>query len=174
MNTVAEYRAQHPQPLRQVSLVFLVQPGEVLLAMKKRGFGVGRWNGTGGKPEAGEKLEACAVRETEEEIGVTPRKLERRAVLDFCFPHQPGWSQQVIVYFASEWEGEPQETEEMRPQWFSVSELPFGEMWPDDSLWLPRALAGESLQAEFLFGEGDLVLDYKVSGPQIDSRSSAC
>ncbi len=46
---------------------------EILLAMKKRGFGKGRWNGVGGKPdpEKGDKsIIDCAIREAQEEIGV--------------------------------------------------------------------------------------------------------
>lgn len=36
------------------SLVLLRQGEEVLLGLKKRGFGAGKWNGFGGKLEAGE------------------------------------------------------------------------------------------------------------------------
>ena len=39
--------------MKQVSLIFLVKNNngkkEILLAMKKRGFGKGKWNGVGGK-----------------------------------------------------------------------------------------------------------------------------
>jgi len=34
-----------------LTLVFLRRPGQILLGMKKRGFGQGRWNGFGGKGE---------------------------------------------------------------------------------------------------------------------------
>lgn len=55
--------------------------------MKKRGFGAGRWNGTGGKVEAGETAQQATKRETEEEIGVLPHGLEEVARLNFYFPH---------------------------------------------------------------------------------------
>lgn len=45
-----------------LTLVMVVQPGRVLLGMKKRGFGVGRWNGFGGKVQAGETIEDAARR----------------------------------------------------------------------------------------------------------------
>ncbi|KAG4305413.1 hypothetical protein PORY_000969 [Pneumocystis oryctolagi] len=35
----------------------------VLLGLKKRGFGVGKWNGFGGKVEENESINACAARE---------------------------------------------------------------------------------------------------------------
>ena len=35
-------------------------PTQVCLAMKKRGFGAGLWNGAGGKPKDGESIEKVA------------------------------------------------------------------------------------------------------------------
>ncbi|MEK7504190.1 MAG: hypothetical protein AAB550_01680 [Patescibacteria group bacterium] len=35
--------------MKQATLCFLVKDNQILLAMKKRGFGVGKWNGVGGK-----------------------------------------------------------------------------------------------------------------------------
>jgi 8-oxo-dGTP pyrophosphatase MutT (NUDIX family) len=58
--------------MKHVTIMFLRREGELLLAMKKRGFGQGKWNGAGGKAEPGETPLQAAIRETEEEIGVTP------------------------------------------------------------------------------------------------------
>ena len=52
-----------------LTLVFLRREGEVLLGMKKRGFGEGKWNGFGGKVEAGETIVEAAAREVREECG---------------------------------------------------------------------------------------------------------
>lgn len=151
--SIAEYKEKLQQPLRQATLGFLVREGEILLAMKKRGFGEGKWNGSGGKPEPGELIEDTAVREINEEIRVTPKSLQRMGTIRFYIPHKPEWDQEVLVYIVDEWEGEPQETEEMRPQWFSTSEIPFDEMWPDDKHWLPLVLGGKKITAEFIFDE---------------------
>ena len=40
--------------MKLVTLLFLRRDGQILLAMKKRGFGEGKWNGVGGKVEPGE------------------------------------------------------------------------------------------------------------------------
>ncbi|OGF25192.1 hypothetical protein A2303_02210 [Candidatus Falkowbacteria bacterium RIFOXYB2_FULL_47_14] len=154
--------------LRNATLVFLIKRSgdkidRVCLAMKKRGFGVNRWNGVGGKLNPGESIEEAAVRETEEEIGVRVRDLDKRAILEFCFPHNPDWDQAVHVFFAEKWEGEPSESEEMRPEWFEVSELPFSEMWPDDEFWVPAVMNGKLVKAVFRFGEGDVILDKTVT-----------
>ena len=45
--------------------------------MKKRGFGSGKYNGIGGKIEKGEIPDEAMIRETKEEIKVTPIKYEK-------------------------------------------------------------------------------------------------
>jgi hypothetical protein len=47
---------------KHYTLLFARRPGQVLLGMKKRGFGAGKWNGFGGKIEAEETCEQAAVR----------------------------------------------------------------------------------------------------------------
>ena len=89
---------------------------EILLAIKKRGFGVGKWNGVGGKIdfEKGDKnVIDAAIRETEEEIGVQVKELEKVAILNFTFPYNRAWDQTVHVFLAQNWEKEPVESEEM-------------------------------------------------------------
>lgn len=157
------------EKFRDATLVFLVKKnkGEITdlcLAMKKRGFGAGRWNGAGGKVEAGkETVEEAARRETQEEIGVSVRELSKMAELTFRFPHNPAWDQLVHVYFAENWEGDLKESEEMRPRWFAVKDIPFSEMWPDDIFWLQQALQGRRLRASFRFGEKDVILEKEVA-----------
>ena len=54
-----------------LTLVLLREDNQVLLGMKKRGFGVGKWNGFGGKLEPGETVVEAAAREVKEECGFT-------------------------------------------------------------------------------------------------------
>lgn len=157
---VKEYESTLDKPLRQATIMLLLKGDEVLLAMKKRGFGVGKWNGVGGKPNSGEKIEAAAVRESEEEIGVTPLDPNKVGELNFYFPHKPDWNQQVIVFTATKWSGEPVETEEMRPKWYKQKEVPYEEMWWDDKIWMPKVFAGALVRASFMFGEDEKLLDH--------------
>lgn len=160
---------ENGKKLRDATLVFLVKRAsgkvaEICLAMKKRGFGLGRWNGVGGKvkTEAGESVEVAAERETEEEIGVDIKDLKKVAELSFFFPHNPAWDQKVHTYFCKDWTGEPAESEEMKPKWFSISELPFDTMWPDDIFWVPLVLEGKLVKASFIFGENDIIKDKNI------------
>ncbi|KKQ91921.1 MAG: hypothetical protein UU16_C0009G0005 [Candidatus Woesebacteria bacterium GW2011_GWA2_40_7] len=160
-----EIKSEHlNNPLRQATLIFLVKDGLVLLAMKKRGFAEGKWNGSGGKPKPEDKtIEATARREMFEETMVSPKKLKRVAVLNFFFLKKQDWNQQVIVFITNEWTGIPRETEEMSPRWFKINEIPYEEMWEDDALWLPKVLNGKIVEGNFLFDENQKMQEYEVT-----------
>lgn len=135
------------------TLLFLRRDDDILLAMKKRGFGKGHWNGTGGKIEAGETIEEAMIRETEEEIGVTPTQFEKVAEHDFLMDIDTDSPYHLYVhtFVASNWDNEPRETEEMAPQWFKLSDIPFDSMWQDDPIWLPQVLAGNKVVGTYTF-----------------------
>jgi len=141
--------------MNQTTLCLLVKENEILLAMKKRGFGMGKWNGYGGKPETGENLIDCAIRETKEEIGVEIAQgdLIQLGRMEFYFTDKPDWNQEVNLYRVNKWQGEPTETEEMKPQWFRVSEIPFDQMWLEDKFWMPLFLAGKKFEGEFYYNK---------------------
>ncbi len=145
-----------------LTLCFLVRDGKILLGMKKRGFGMGRWNGFGGKVEPGESIEEGAKRETEEECGLQITKMEKVGIHEFEFFDKKGDILEVHVFRGDDWQGEPTETEEMRPQWFTTDAIPYDEMWPDDIHWLPVFLVGKKFRTKFLFGKGDAVLENEV------------
>jgi mutator protein MutT len=144
--------------VKQATLLFLRDDTRILLAMKKRGYGIGRWNGVGGKLHKGETITEAAVRECQEEIGVTPVVIKETAILNF---HSTK-AQQVTVFMCEKWQGEPCETEEMAPKWFSVGSLPYSKMWPDDPHWLPRVINGTYVTADFYFDDEDNLLKYEV------------
>ena len=153
--------------MKKTTLLFLVQKDngtvtDICLAMKKRGFGMGRFNGVGGKLDEDETIEQAVIRETQEEIGVTPLQYKKIAEIDFQFRDQPDWNQNCHVYFCDSWEGEPTESEEMKPEWYRVDQIPFDSMWPDDIYWLPQVLVGKLVRAVFTFAPGDIILDQKI------------
>jgi 8-oxo-dGTP diphosphatase len=128
---------------------------EVLLGFKKTGFGCGKYAGFGGKVEPGETIESAAIRELEEEtsIKVSVDDLLPRGQLTFQFPFNPDWSQVVHIFLAKQWSGEPQESDEMIPDWYRLDDIPYPSMWDDNKYWLPLILDGKSVQAFFTFKE---------------------
>ena len=143
------------------TLVFLLKEHQILLAMKKRGFGSSRWNGVGGKIDPGETVEQAMIRETQEEIGVTPTAYTPVGFLEFSFPDGiVDMSAQVFVCTA--WDGEPAESEEMAPEWFNINAIPYDDMWQDDRYWLPQVLEGKRIRGTFTFDSADNMLAHEV------------
>ena len=148
------------QPRDIATLLFIVEPERVLLIRKKRGLGAGKINAPGGRLEPGETTHAAAVREVEEEIGVTPERVEPRGRLRFQFTD--GYKLEAHVFVAQSHRGTPRETDEAVPIWFSRRELPWHEMWADDRLWVPEVLAGNSVDGRFVF-DGEVMLEHHLS-----------
>jgi 8-oxo-dGTP pyrophosphatase MutT (NUDIX family) len=131
--------------------------------MKKRGFGQGLWNGVGGKANPGEAIEDTAKRECQEEIIATPKNLTKIAVLNFYSPPEKAQdNQQGHVFITRQWVGEPTETEEMRPQWFPINDIPFQLMWPGDKYWLPLVLKSKKFEADFFFDNNDQLINHEI------------
>ena len=146
-------------PRERANLCFIVKDDRVLLIRKKRGLGAGKVNGPGGKIEPGETMLESAIREVQEEIGVTPLHIEDRGMLHFQFAD--GYSLECAVFIANDFDGEPVETAEAAPFWVPVDAIPFDEMWADDRHWLPQVLAGKSFRGWFEF-DGDTMLSREV------------
>jgi 8-oxo-dGTP diphosphatase len=147
--------------MRDATLCFLVREKtskQILLGLKKKGFGKGKLNGFGGKVSGSETIEEAALRELEEETGVqaSPGDIRKVAELEFAFPHVPkerGWDQRVHVFLVEKWEGEAEETNEMKPVWIEIDSIPFEKMWDDDKHWLPLVLEDKKIKGRFVFKE---------------------
>ncbi len=147
----------------ETTLCLLRKDDKILLARKKRGFGEGKYNGVGGKLEGSETPEEAMIRETREEINVTPTKYEKVGTVEFD-EYYKGEPANLIfhLYMAYEWDGEPTESEEMAPKWFSIDEIPYDEMFRDDTYWLPLVLEGKKIKAYFKFDKEWNILEKKI------------
>lgn len=142
----------------------------VLLGLKKKGFGKLKWNGFGGKVQPGESIPQAACRELEEEcgLGTDPEKLIPAAVITFRFDGRKEWNQVVHVYLVEDFCNEPEESDEMKPCWFYMDELPKKRMWIDDAYWLGPVLEGNyPVNGMFMFNEDGskilhMTLDFNV------------
>ncbi|KAF9226404.1 hypothetical protein BS17DRAFT_682027, partial [Gyrodon lividus] len=167
---------------------FVISGNKLLLGMKKRGFGVGLYNGFGGKVEPGETPAQAAARELQEESGIDA-PLEYAGNLLFLTEGNE-LAFDIKIYSAREHTGTPIETDEMCPEWFSLSEdslysrapgvstdapsstsltdsaastlphIPYDKMWADDTYWLPHLVRGQKFVGRADFGEGYVMKRY--------------
>lgn len=145
------------------TLVFLRNDQQILLGLKKRGFGVKKWNGFGGKVEQNESILDAAVRELKEECCMDVDSLNMKNIghLEFTFEGEP-LHMVVEVFSARVYAGVPTETEEMKPKWFDLDKIPFQEMWLDDKYWFPYLLQDKLFYAKFHYEGYDKILNYTV------------
>lgn len=158
MRTLADVEWARWTPAVRATLLFVVREGAILLIRKKRGLGAGKINGPGGKLDPGEDPLVGAVREVQEEIGITPTGVEQRGEIRFQFTD--GLAMHGFVFVARDFTGTLRETEEAAPLWTCVDRIPYAEMWADDEFWMPSLLAGRKFTGRALF-DGDTLLDQR-------------
>jgi 8-oxo-dGTP diphosphatase / 2-hydroxy-dATP diphosphatase len=144
-----------------MTLCFMCDDNQILLGMKKRGFGKGRWNGFGGKVRTEESIETAVKREVKEEVDLDVLGIEQRGLLRFQNQGDEDHIE-VHIFRATDYEGSIKESEEMKPQWFKHEEIPYDQMWVDDRYWLPLFLAGKKFQGTFKFKDFAEILEYKL------------
>ncbi len=144
------------------TLCLVHRDGKVLLGMKKRGFGAGKWNGFGGKVQQGEFVNEAAERELTEECGIVATELELMGNLIFEYPTAGDEEVEVAVYRVNSFTGEPKETGESRPQWFKDDAVPYQDMWADDEHWLPLFLKGQKFFGKFTYDKAGKLVSHDL------------
>ena len=119
----------------------------------------GKWNGLGGKFEAGETPEECVIREVFEESGLSIYKPKLCGLL--IFPNFKGDDWYVFVFTASQFSGELIDSPEGRLEWVEDSRLSSLNLWESDHIFLPWIERGEFFSAKFEY-EGDKMCGYDV------------
>jgi mutator protein MutT len=142
-----------------LTLCIIRENDKILLAMKKRGFGTGKWNGYGGKIENNETIEEALVREVKEESTIDLIEYQKRGEMKFVFPDI---IRHVYVYEGTVYRGTAQETEEMQPSWFTIDALPFHRMWISDTGWFPYFLKRKQFTGEGKFDSNHNLLSLDV------------
>lgn len=159
IQTLADVNWEQWTPVQRATLMFILQKDRMLLIMKKRGLGAGYFNAPGGRLEPDETPMECAIRETQEELCITPHDPEHAGTLQFQF--SDGFSIHGEVFTATQFSGEPTETDEATPHWFHIDRLPWENMWADDPVWYPKLLAKEKFIGRFIFQDKQM-LDYEL------------
>lgn len=148
----------------EATLVLMRRGPYVLLGTKKKArMGTGKLNAPGGRLEPGEAPLRCAVREVEEEVGITldPDQLQLIAVL---MGYAAGeLDQKVYVYFVRDFHGEPRETDSMIPEFVPIDGIPFGRMHGGDVFWFSEAVQGKMLRLWVWYeSPGEGYIEHKI------------
>ena len=148
----------------ETTLIYLRKDNKILLGKKLRGFGMGKIVGVGGKFEEGESAEKCAVRETFEETDVKITKFEEVAQVVYDNLHYKDHVVRELmhVFFATEWEGEPQDSDELDLEWYALRDIPYEKMWSDAKEFLPDLLRGKKLEVHFDYNEKNEFDDFWI------------
>jgi len=148
--------------MKIATISFCLKDNEILLGMKKLGFGAGKWNGFGGKVEESEEIKSAAAREIFEEstLQVEEAALEQLAILQFYFESEHVF--ECHVFLVKQWQGNAKESEEMRPEWHLIDNLPFDEMWEADRKWMPLILSGKKIEG---------IVNFNVDGSEVKNFS---
>ena len=82
--------------------------------------------------------------------------------LFFHFVDEPP-TLEVHVFTADNFRGQLTESDEMRPQWFPKTEIPFDQMWKDDPLWFPLLFDQKLFKGDFTFQGHETILDFTLN-----------
>ena len=123
--------------MRLTTLCYIEKDGNYLVlhrTKKAHDENGGKWIGVGGKFEAGETPEECALREVKEETGLTMKEFAYRGLITFVSDE---WSTEYMHLFTcTAWTGELIDCDEGELVWLSKSELLKKKMWEGDRLFL--------------------------------------
>ncbi|XP_057272763.1 oxidized purine nucleoside triphosphate hydrolase isoform X2 [Pezoporus wallicus] len=149
-----------------------VQPGESIeeaaRSCRKMSVGVAQQLPNSFFPEPSVPVQPpgfCEVyflcRELLEESGLTVNTLQKMGQITFEFVGNSELME-VHVFRADDFHGEPTESDEMRPQWFQLDEVPFSRMWADDIYWFPLVLQKKLFRGYFKFQGQDTILEHNL------------
>ncbi len=120
---------------------------------KENDYHEGKWNGLGGKFEAGESPEECAIREVKEESGFTMIKPRMHGFITFPeFDGVDDWY--VFVFTSGNFEGEMIDSSEGNLSWIPNSELTSLNLWDGDKIFLEWLYQDKFFSAKFNYKDG--------------------
>ena len=145
--------------MQLATLCYIFKDDEILMlhrTKKAQDIHKGKWNGLGGKFEAGETPEQCVIREVLEESGLRLIAPQMRGFLTFPkFAKGRDWY--VFLFTAEEFNGELATSAEGDLKWINKSDLFELNLWEGDKIFLPYLFRDGFFSGRFNYEEGSLV-----------------
>ena len=123
--------------MKNTSLCYIEKDGKYLMLhriSKKNDENAGKWIGIGGKFEAGESPEDCAVREVLEETGLTLKSLSYRGIITFVSDEYP--TEYMHLFHSDSFDGKIKECDEGALEWIDKKKLYELTLWEGDKIFL--------------------------------------
>lgn len=153
------------------TLLLIIQNKKILLAEKKRGFGVNKINGFGGKQKPGETIIETMIRETKEEAGIIPLTYKQVGKITYDMWYKgENTIEQMNIFVCDKFFGKEIETDEMKPIWFDIDKIPYDKMFENDKCWLPLVINGKKIIGDCKFDKdfNEIYKNIKVVDEEFD------
>ena len=122
---------------------------------KENDMHAGKWNGLGGKFEAGESPEECAIREMHEESGLLVTNPRLHGVITFPdFAGDDDWY--TFLFTATQFTGELIDSPEGVLKWIDNDKLLDLHLWPGDKIFIPWLDQDAFFSAKFVYVDNEL------------------
>ncbi|MBU2639018.1 MAG: 8-oxo-dGTP diphosphatase [Nanoarchaeota archaeon] len=145
--------------MKLATLCYIKNNGKTLMlhrVKKQNDMHEGKWNGLGGKLEAGETPEECVIREIKEESGLVLKNPMLKGLLTFpTFNNNEDW--RVFVFVANEFEGELIESNEGNLKWINDNEVLGLNLWEGDRIFLEWLDKEGFFSGKFVYSDGKLI-----------------
>jgi len=150
--------------MKLATLCYLKNNDQTLMLYRNKKPGdihKGKWNGLGGKVEAGETPEQCAIREIQEESGLTVIDLKLNGVITFpMFDGVDDWY--VFIFTIHESHGFLIDSPEGELAWIPDEKLLELNLWDGDRIFLPWLEQDKFFSAKFVYVAKELI-DWSVN-----------
>ncbi|MGK9368762.1 NUDIX hydrolase [Melioribacter sp. Ez-97] len=150
--------------MQLATLCYVIDDNKILMmhrVKKENDMHEGKWNGLGGKFEAGESPEECVVREVKEESGLTITSPKLKGFITFpLFDGKKDWY--VFVYTANKFKGDLINSPEGHLEWIPYEEFGNLNLWEGDKIFIPWLFQEKFFSAKFIYKEKKLA-DYSVT-----------
>lgn len=144
--------------MQLATLCYVINKDKTLMLhriKKKNDVHEGKWNGLGGKFEAGETPQECAIREVKEESGLLIKDPMMHGFITFpMFDGKKDWY--VFLFTAKEFSGELIDSHEGKLEWIDNDKLLDLNLWEGDRTFIPWLFQGKFFSAKFVYNDGKL------------------